>query len=107
MTNTSIASEDSRLIRSSDARAMAIEGGGAGADRWSAPCYWLDDAPAAAEQIDQEQNRGNHEQRVDDATRHVEREAEYPEQQQQDNKRPEHVVDPPAYGRGKLCTRWP
>ena len=41
--------------------------------------------PSPADQIHEEQDRGDHEQDVNDATSDIESEAKYPEQQQQDN----------------------
>src|SRR3954471_12122226 len=51
----------------------------------------LNDSSPAADQIHQEQDHGNHKKHMDDPACDVERQAKNPEQQQQNDKRPEHV----------------
>src|SRR6266550_24236 len=64
----------------------------------------LDRCSAAGDQVHEEQDHRDDEQHVDDAAGHVKCEAKYPEQQQQDDKRPQHDDEPSCQTKeGKRC----
>jgi hypothetical protein len=62
---------------------------------------FLYDGPPPGDQIDQEQNQGNHEEHVNDPAGHIEGQTEYPEQQQQDDERPQHSGYLPRLDQGQ------
>src|SRR5688572_19747124 len=69
MTNTSINTDDSRLMLMGSPDASS-------------------DASPAADQVEEKNDRGNHQQDVNHAAGDVKQESEYPEQEQQNDERP-------------------
>src|SRR5688572_21968545 len=82
MTNTSIRNDDSTLI-------------------WE-PVAKSEDAPPSADQVEQEHDRGNDQQDVNHAAGDIKQESKYPEQEQQNDQRPQHVCSS-GERRGKPC----